>query len=490
LAHRAAATATSSFGVGRRESHDSSDFYARFTPPVVSARDDLMPASPTNVNVIHCGNARAMDDVDDGSVALVVTSPPYFAGKEYEEALGEGHIPATYFEYLQLLADVFAECVHKLEPGGRIAINVANLGRKPYRSLSADVISILQDQLGLLLRGEILWVKGKATGSSCAWGSFQSAANPVLRDLSERIIVASKGRFDRALSRRKRAKLGLPSVVSISADEFLESTTDIWFMPPESAHHVGHPAPFPVELPERLIHLYTYRGDVVLDPFIGSGTTAVAAVATRRNYIGYDTDEKYVRTAIARVEQEGRRTAELTEHEVRDVALPALRQVTADDRDPWSRAVTEGRQAKDIAHEVLRAAGFDDIEQDKRLSGGVEVALAAVDQRGHRWLFEVCGAFTSSRAGLKRSEAVWKALGKAAVLSSAEPGDWDLVFLTTDLPETGAGAAALEAARGHVYTDAVDMLSVEGRRLLDDFAKGRCRNAHTHRSGARKRSKK
>src|SRR5258708_34939952 len=97
-----------------------------------------------------------MRAVRDTSVALVVTSPPYFAGKQYEEELEREGVPASYLEYLQLLRDVFAECVRTLEPGGRIAVNVANLGRKPYRSLSADVIRILQDDLGLLLRGQVI----------------------------------------------------------------------------------------------------------------------------------------------------------------------------------------------------------------------------------------------------------------------------------------------------------------------------------------------
>ena len=126
-----------------------------------------------------------MEQVADASVALVVTSPPYFAGKEYEVALGEGGIPATYGEYLTLLEEVFAECMRALEPGGRIAVNVANLGRRPYRSLSADVTTILQDRLRLLLRGEIVWVKADGATNSTAWGSYGSAANPVLRDLTE-----------------------------------------------------------------------------------------------------------------------------------------------------------------------------------------------------------------------------------------------------------------------------------------------------------------
>ena len=136
----------------------------------------------------------------------MVTSPPYFAGKEYEEALGEGHIPASYVEYLAMLRDVFAECVDKLEPGGRIAVNIANLGRKPYRSLAADVTASSQEDLGLLLRGEIMWRKAEGASGNCAWGSFQSASNPVLRDLTERVVVASKGRFDRALAARPSAR--------------------------------------------------------------------------------------------------------------------------------------------------------------------------------------------------------------------------------------------------------------------------------------------
>ncbi|HEV3472345.1 MAG TPA: DNA methyltransferase, partial [Actinomycetota bacterium] len=185
-------TSTSAFGVGRRESHDATAFYERFTAPEIS-NDDLVAVNPPEaLNQVHHADARHMPELLDSSIALVVTSPPYFAGKEYEAALGEGAIPASYRDYLKMLTEVFAECVRKLEPGGRIAVNVANLGRRPYRSLAADVITILQDELKLLLRGEIVWVKGAGASGSTAWGSFQSAANPVLRDLTERVIVASK----------------------------------------------------------------------------------------------------------------------------------------------------------------------------------------------------------------------------------------------------------------------------------------------------------
>ncbi len=298
------ATATSSFGSSRRESHDASAFYARFATPELS--DDQHVEPPVVVDEVFMGDARAMTgrQVADRSVALLVTSPPYFAGKDYELDLDQGHVPGSYLDYLQMLEEVFSVCRDKLEPGGRMAVNVANLGRKPYRSLSADVIHILQDRLGLLMRGEIIWQKAKGAGGSCAWGSFRSPANPVLRDLTERIIVVSKGRFDRAVRRKDRENRGLPSTSTIGSEEFMEATLDVWEIPSESAAKVGHPAPFPVELPRRLIELYTYEGDLVLDPFIGSGTTAVAAVRSGRHYIGFDTEQAYVELARTRVAQE------------------------------------------------------------------------------------------------------------------------------------------------------------------------------------------
>ena len=246
-------TSTSSFGVGRRESHDSTDFYARFEAPEISDDDTL--GTPGELDVIHVGDARDMHQVPDASVALVVTSPPYFAGKEYETALGEGHVPADYIEYLTMLRDVFAESVRTLEPGGRIAVNVANLGRRPYRNLAADVTTILQDDLRLLLRGEVVWQKQRGASGSCAWGSFRSPANPVLRDTTERVIIASKGRFDRVAGTPDRPR----GDATIPGDEFMEATLDVWEIAAESATRVGHPAPFPVALVERCLHLFTLR---------------------------------------------------------------------------------------------------------------------------------------------------------------------------------------------------------------------------------------
>jgi len=294
-------TSTSTFGVSNREGHDSSSFYERF--PELREDKSLNPQSPVELDQLVVGDSRDLKEVADNSVALVVTSPPYYVGKDYEIERGSGGIPASYVDYLRMLHDVFTECWRVLEPGGRIAINVANLGRKPYRSLSADVTRILQDDIGFLLRGEILWIKAEGASGSCAWGSFQSAANPVLRDVTERVVVASKLRLDRAISRKKREEMGLPFKNTISKEEFMEATLDTWRIRPESAKRVGHPAPFPIDLPRRLIELYTYEHDLVLDPFMGAGTTAIASVMTNRHYYCVDTDPNYVKLAERRIQE-------------------------------------------------------------------------------------------------------------------------------------------------------------------------------------------
>ena len=461
-------TSTSSFGVSKREGHDATGFYRRFTAPELSPDEEIHPDQALDKLIV--GSATTMDEVENSSVALVVTSPPYFAGKEYEEALGQGGVPATYLEYLGLLRDVFAECVRKLEPGGRMAVNVANLGRRPYRSLSGDVVDILQDDLRLLLRGEIIWLKQRGSSGSCAWGSFQRPGNPVLRDLTERVIVASKGRFDRAKSPRERVDKGLPSEASMTREDFMEDTLDVWEIPPESATRVGHPAPFPIELPSRLIELYTYREDLVLDPFLGSGTTAVAAVRSGRHYVGYDLDDSYVQLAERRVEEERQRLGDEAQASSVQVSLPAVPAAASGDEDFPARAVREGRAAKEIARVLIAAAGFTDVHEDQRQPGGVEVNFTARDKLGLRWFFDVSGGFTSHRAGLTRTDTLWKALGKAAVLR--EGGDTPLVLLTTGAPLPGSsGAKALDLVVGPKKTihQVVQMLEPSAARALAEL---------------------
>ncbi len=448
-------TATSNFGVGRRESHVADAFYARFEAPELSADEHVTPHEP-GVSC-RCGDARHMAAVADDSVALVVTSPPYFAGKQYEEELDREGVPGSYLEYLALLRDVFADCKRVLEPGGRIAVNVANLGRKPYRSLAADVMTILQDDLRLLPRGEIVWQKGEGASGSCAWGSFRSPANPVLRDVTERVIVASKGRFGRARSPKERRREGLPHESTIAADDFMALTLDVWDIPPESAVRVRHPAPFPVELPQRLMELYTFRGDLVVDPFCGSGSTLVAALRCGRDAIGYDLDPAYVELARARVAGE---TAPVGD------GAPVATAVAA------GTAGGDGTSAAALARGVLEAAGFADLRPNRRLRGlGIAVDFTATDAAGRTWYFDVAGPNSAYRGGMVRSEIVWRALGRAHVLAAR--GVAPFVVLTTQLPRAGTEAdRALRAPGPGGIFDAVDLLSPAARARLGAYAGG------------------
>lgn len=470
-------TRTSAFGVSRRESHDSSPFYMRFEPPQISRDSDVHWKK--DIDDIFLGDSRSMDEIPSNSVALVVTSPPYFAGKEYELDVGSGHVPQSFSEYLELLEDVFRECARTLEPGGRIAVNVANLGRRPYRSLSGDVLQIFE-RLRLLLRGEVIWVKARGASGSTAWGTFQRPANPVLRDLTERIIIASKGRFDRAVSARERAENDYPHEASIWRDEFMEATTDLWEIPPESATRVNHPAPFPVELPKRLIELYTYRNDLVLDPFIGSGTTAVAALQSGRHFAGYEIDPEYRARALTRIEEERARLAEDHTRERPVVRIPGRPAPGDDTEDFQSRAVREGRAVQDIAKAVLTDVGFSDIREKVRVGDGVEVNISAWDKTGALWYFDISGGFTSSRPGLARTDTLWKSLGKAAVLRESG-AKTPLVLLTTNLPSPkSAGARALRLMVGpdKPITAVIELLNIQDVARLAEFArKGAARSA-------------
>jgi site-specific DNA-methyltransferase (adenine-specific) len=216
----------------------------------------------------------------------MITSPPYNVTKDYDNDL-------TLSEYLNLLFNVFSETYRTLVNGGRACINVANIGRKPYIPLSTYITQMMQ-QIGFLMRGEIIWNKGAGAGTSMAWGSWQSASNPVLRDVHEYVLIFSKGEFKRTVKDKEN---------TITKEQFMEYTKSVWNMKTESAKRIGHPAPFPVELPYRLIQLYSFKNDIILDPFMGSGSTAIAAINANRNYIGYEINKEYIDLANNRIEQ-------------------------------------------------------------------------------------------------------------------------------------------------------------------------------------------
>jgi site-specific DNA-methyltransferase (adenine-specific) len=253
----------------------------------------------------------------------------------------------------------------------------------------------------------------------------------------------------------------------------MAATLDVWEMPPESAKRVNHPAPFPVELPERLIRLYTYADDLVLDPFMGSGSTLVAAARTSRRFAGYDLDREYVEIArkrVASVMPDGPSAAPDAQVARRRSTVQAP---MPDDHDDFqARATREGKAAQAIAERVLEEAGFVIHARNARQRGlGLIVNIVAADADGILWYFDVSGAFTTTRGGLLRTDTMWKCLGRAHVL--ANRGIKPVVFLTSHMPKRGSeGDIALRAAGPQAFFDAIEMLSDSGRARLDEYAKG------------------
>lgn len=282
---------TTSFGTSKRESHDSSAFYARSIydgfnqESHVAGDSNAQPDMSLWANQVYMASSTDMHHIPDGSVGLAFTSPPYNVGKDYEDDI-------SLDEYRDLIRNVASEVYRVLKPGGRYVINVANLGRKPYIPLHAFFYDLHMKQ-GFLPMGEIIWQKARGASGNCAWGSWRSAAAPRLRDIHEYLLVFAKQLY----SRPDKGKS------TIERDEFMESTLSIWEIPAESAKRVGHPAPFPVELASRVIKLFSYQDDVVLDPFVGSGTTCVAAKMLHRNYVGYDISSDYCVLATNRIAQ-------------------------------------------------------------------------------------------------------------------------------------------------------------------------------------------
>lgn len=234
-------------------------------------------------NKVFCHSSEDMCHVPDNSIALAFTSPPYCVGKAYDKDV-------SLKEHLTLIANVGREVFRCLIPGGRYVINVVGVGRKPYIPMQA-LFQFLHCEIGFLPAGEIIWEKGQRT-ASCAWGSWCSAKAPRLRDIHEYLLVFVKDFFSRPDK----------GISDINKENFVTNTLSVWKIKPESAKRIGHPAPFPLELAKRVISLYSYVGDAVLDPFAGSGTTLVAAKEMGRAYVGYEIEPKYCEIAKERLE--------------------------------------------------------------------------------------------------------------------------------------------------------------------------------------------
>ncbi|MCH7927397.1 MAG: site-specific DNA-methyltransferase [Candidatus Dadabacteria bacterium] len=286
-------TESSSFGTSGRINHDSSKFYDSklynelANNKQVKKETNLFPEDLLNSTIF--GSAEDMSMIPDNSLHLMITSPPYNVSKEYDEDL-------SLSEYLKMLRKVFTETYRVLVSGGRACINVANLGRKPYIPLS-DYISQMMIEIGFNMRGEIIWNKAASASPSTAWGSWMSASNPTLRDIHEYILVFSKGDYKR--DRNKTEKETKQN--TIIKEDFIEWTKSIWTFNAESARKIGHPAPFPIDLPYRLIQLYSFETDIILDPFMGSGTTAIAALKSSRAYVGFEINKDYIQLTNKRV---------------------------------------------------------------------------------------------------------------------------------------------------------------------------------------------
>ena len=295
-------TKTSGFGTKGRVNHDSSKFYdSKLYKEIINNNSDIIVNEFPNelLNTIIQGSCENMKDIPNNSLHLMITSPPYNVSKEYDNDL-------SLEEYLNLLKNCFTETYRVLVDGGRACINIANIGRKPYIPLS-DYISKIMIEIGFNMRGEIIWNKSAGAGISTAWGSFQSASNPILRDVHEYILIFSKGNYKR--ERDKNEKEFRKD--NISKEEFIEWTKSVWTMNPESAKRIGHPAPFPEELPNRLIKLFSFTNDIVLDPFMGSGTTAIASIKNNRNFVGYEINEEYINLANNRIEKLKEKNSEI-----------------------------------------------------------------------------------------------------------------------------------------------------------------------------------
>jgi len=236
---------------------------------------------------IICGDCLGvMNQIPDGTVHLAVTSPPYNLGINYDN-----HDDSlVYDNYLEWLKKVWIETKRVLVPGGRFALNIAPTSIKNFRPIHHDFSNQLRG-IGMTMRTEIIWYK-QTMGRRTAWGSWKSPSNPHIVPSWEYVLIFCKDSWTLE---------GNGKDTDITSDEFMRFSDGFWYIPPESQRR-GHPTPFPEELIYRLIKFYTYKGNVVLDMFGGTGTVAVVAQKTGRHFIHIDISQKYCQIAEQRLE--------------------------------------------------------------------------------------------------------------------------------------------------------------------------------------------
>ncbi len=280
---------------------EDEEIAAIVTPQVEPEAEQVVepePVKPTyTVNVINA-DSQYLSSLDMEPVQLVVTSPPYNVGINYENSIDD------LLTYIPFVTEVWRQCYKVMADGARIAVVVPfGVGRNPYVPFDCQIMNTLVDA-GFQLRGRIVWDKN-TTGNRTSWGSFRLSSDPSIRDTTECIIVAHKG----------QSKLELPSEAKLKdekgtytewladVDEFMSMAQDHWVIAPESAQRIRHPAPFPVELAKRLIRFYAYPGAHVLDPFGGSGTVGVAAQELGCNATLIEISQQYCELAKGRLGQ-------------------------------------------------------------------------------------------------------------------------------------------------------------------------------------------
>jgi len=245
------------------------------------------------LNKIYCMDCvEGMKQIEDNSIHLCFTSPPYNCNIQYDTYNDNRELE----EYFSFIKEVFAEVYRILVVGGRCAVNIPNAIK-----IGDDVVFLgvyyqrIFDDIGFITREHITWVKGynenNFQGNNTAWGSWKSPSNPHLRSLTEKIIVLSK----------KNMKLeGVES--DLTANEFKEWTKNCWFVPTDNSPE--HPATFPFELAKRIIKLYSWKGNTIIEPFSGRGTTCIMAKTLNRDFIGFEISQRYVDIANKRLTQE------------------------------------------------------------------------------------------------------------------------------------------------------------------------------------------